>query len=354
VSQSKKSVSKVRSAAALAVLLLLSSSPSYAAYLPSGGTASVQRFTEIWNEEEEELAVTPKAEHPKLFYSPVVLDLARIIGRFRGAPGYATEQDPLEEERSIISKKSGSLRLPPVLNQEPNLTPETPEPKNPLSLDLPSIDEAPPSPLGTPHQELPPIVASALTARVRPDISAPNIQTSVDNSFLLWTLQSTTTGGDNGWTHDSSEPYKATFIECTPGTRIRSMVADRVSFESGRALISNRGGSLKVLTPMGEFTLPADSAVILDCSKDNVRVIALDSGSTGISILKGGRFLTQIGHGQEAVIDVNGNASKTKISVSQYLSSDPLLRGENKLEPVQKSALAELKSRLIDERQVSK
>jgi hypothetical protein len=334
-----------------AILLLAGNIPAYAIFLPVGGTASVQRFDGIWKEEEED--VQP-VNHPKLSYSPVVLDLARVIGRFRGAPGYATEQDPLEEERSIINKKSGSLRLPPFLSQEPNLTPEAAEPKDPLSLDVPPINVESVPPLGTPHSELAPIVASALTARVRPAISNGRINTNIDNSFLLWTLQPSTTGGDNGWYHDFAEPYRGTFIECAPGARIKSMLADKVVVESGRMLISNRGASLKIVTAAGEVTLPPESSMILDCTKDTLRVMALECRAEGISILREGRLLAELNKGYEASVDAAGQATNNKISVSQLLSSDQLLRGDHKLDAIQKSALAELKSRLVDERQVSK
>jgi hypothetical protein len=132
------------------------------------------------------------------------------------------------------------------------------------------------------------------------------------------------------------------------------MLADKVVVESGRMLISNRGASLKIVTAAGEVTLPPESSMILDCTKDTLRVMALECRAEGISILREGRLLAELNKGYEASVDAAGQATNNKISVSQLLSSDQLLRGDHKLDAIQKSALAELKSRLVDERQVSK
>src|SRR5439155_8138975 len=116
------------------------------------------------------------------------------------------------------------------------------------------------APLGSVDNAIAPMVTPSLTPRVQNVVS----HVQANSEFLLWTIG--TGSGGSGKTRDS-EAYTGTFVECGFAVRIKSMNADRLTFDSGRLLINNKGNNLTVVTPFGELAIFADTSAIVDCGK---------------------------------------------------------------------------------------
>lgn len=96
----------------LGVTLLVQTVPAYAAWLPLGGLASIKRFAPVSVEPETSDDGTPGLN---LSYVPVLLDLARVVGRYGHHQGYFLLKEPLSNQPGVDLKslliQTGPLHL---------------------------------------------------------------------------------------------------------------------------------------------------------------------------------------------------------------------------------------------------
>lgn len=99
-------------------------SPAIAGRLPMGAIASSKRLGGISGDRDKSSSTY------NLSYVPMLLELAKVLGRFQSAPGYYLQNEPFANQpgidlRSVLLNQSGPLQLLRELQQAGNTLPDT-------------------------------------------------------------------------------------------------------------------------------------------------------------------------------------------------------------------------------------
>ena len=325
----KNSDLRYRVAAILAIALMAESAslPALAFRSSYGGVASHKKL----------VSGTESGSVDDIGFSPILLEMAKIVGRTGLPPGFFLQNDspsfpdqPGIDLRTLLLYQAGLLKMPtkisgdkkqqsgPILSVAPlhpasKLFPESKETGPQLdSPHMPSEPEGtqvitPKRQVGSPDEisfgEKPRLSMSTApiisfdNAIFQPPGDMPTPGTSEPLSvamgmprtgtlpfvthslFRIWTYRPTPS--KTGSAAKGDTPYSGTFVIASPGV-VRSISARNFTLGGGRLLAHNEGGELIFKTAFAEISIdPQATAIIELTDKGALKILALESASAG-------------------------------------------------------------------------